>query len=98
MGWFKTFAQHCKQDAHRVSDPSYSHVSVEAVRGAENPQVVEDRSTTQVNGQELDADLPGPRPLRGLSPAHNTRHTRGPNQRPLPTTSWTESETDFMLI
>lgn len=77
---------------HSTVNMFYSQVFVETVSGAEHPEAVEDRPTTEVPGLDLEADLPGPCPLRGLSPAHDTRHVWGPNQGPLPTTSSAKSE------
>lgn len=51
----------------------YSPVFEKAVCGSEHPEVVDDRPTAEVNGRELDADLPGPRPLWGLLPPYDTR-------------------------
>lgn len=65
---------------------SYSQVSVEAVRSSEHPEAVDDRPATVVPGQDLDANLPGPRPLRSLPAPYYTRVTRGADQGSLPAT------------
>lgn len=63
----------------------YSQVSVETVRGSEHREAVDDRPAAEVPVQDLDADLPGPRPVRSIPAPHYTRGTRGADQGPLPT-------------
>lgn len=65
---------------------------MEAVCGSEHPEAVDDRASTVVPGLDLDADLPGPRPLRSLPAPHYTRLPWGADQGPLPTASQAQSD------
>lgn len=60
------------------------------MRGSEHPEAADDRPAAAVPGLDLDADLPGPRPLRSLPAPHYTRGTRGADQGPLTTASQTQ--------
>lgn len=63
---------------------------VEAVWGSEHPEAADDRPTAVVPGLDLDADLPGPSPLRSLPAPHYTGRSGGADQGPLPTASQTQ--------
>lgn len=68
-----------------------SHVFVETVCGSEHPAAADDCPAAVMPGQDLDADLPWPRPLRSLLAPHYTRHTWRGNEGPLSTTSQTDT-------
>lgn len=74
----------------------YSQVFEEAVCGSEHPEFVDDCPAAVVSGQDLDADLPRPGPLRGLQASHYTRRTWLANQCPVPTALQTQSNQVYM--
>ena len=65
---------------------------VEAVWGSEHPEAADDRPTAVVLGPYLDADLPGPSPLRSLPAPQYTWRSGGADQGPLPTASQTQKD------
>jgi len=74
----------------------YSQEPVEAVSCSEHTEAADNRPAAMVLRLDLDADLPGPSPLRGLPAPHYTSHTRRGDQEPLPTASHTQSKEMFM--
>ena len=56
----------------RISSILHLPVVIETVGGGHNPLAGDERPPADVVAPHLEAGLPWPLPLRGISPAHNT--------------------------